>query len=149
MKVLPSWDEAAATLTAYQERLTKATGTPAYDQAFRDSPPGVGVHEIDIEKIIRRVNPEELKVLGYAENELVGRPIFQFIVMQEASQRAIQKKLTGGQTLTPFVRTFVRAGGSAVPMLLLDRYLTDRNGQVTGIRTALMEIAQDARERKA
>lgn len=74
MKALPSWDEAAATLTAYQERLTKATDTPAYDQAFRDSPPGVGVHEIDVEKIIRRVNPEELKVLGYAENELVGRP---------------------------------------------------------------------------
>lgn len=147
MKALPSWDEAVAILAAHQERLTKAAagGTRAYERAFRESPPGVGVHEIDVNKIIRRVNPEEQRLLGYGENELVGRPILQFIVMQEASQRSIEKKLAGARTLAPFVRTFVRADGSAVSMLLLDCYLTDRAGQITGIRTAIIEVAQDAR----
>jgi PAS domain S-box-containing protein len=100
----------------------------------------VGVHEIDGQRIIRRVNAGEGELLGYPSADLLGRPVHDFIVMSEASRRAIDKKLAGDVALRPFVRTFRRADGSAVPMALVDRHLKDRAGAITGIRTALTRI---------
>jgi PAS domain S-box-containing protein len=134
-------DEAVATLTAYQDRLDRAAeeGASRYDQVFANPPAGVGVHEIDHARIIRRVNPLEPELLGYAAEDLVGLPVHDFIVMSEASQRAIEKKLSGG-TLRPFVRSFRRADGGAVTMALVDRHLKDKAGAVVGIRTAMAKI---------
>jgi PAS domain S-box-containing protein len=139
-------DEATARLTAYQERLeaSLAGGLARYLAAFRDSPAGVGAHEIDSERRLTRVNPEELRMLGYREEALLGRPVTEFIVMQEASERAIEQKLKGARDLKPFLRTFRKADGSAAPMLLLDRLLKDNRGQVVGIRTAMAEVRIDA-----
>lgn len=141
-----SREEATARLSAYQERLeaSLADGLARYLAAFRDSPPGVGAHEIDAERRITRVNPEELRLLGYREDEVLGRPVTELIVMQEASERAIGQKLKGERDLKPFLRTFRRADGSAAPMLLLDRLLKDGRGQVVGIRTAMAEVRIDA-----
>lgn len=136
-------DEAVALLSEYQDRLDRARqeGPARYDAAFADAPVGVGVHEIDQHRVIRRVNSIEAELLGCAAEDLLGRPVHDFIVMSEASQRAIDKKLSGGVALKPFVRTFRRADGSAVAMALVDRYLKDGTGAVTGIRTALTRIA--------
>jgi PAS domain S-box-containing protein len=140
---LLSMDEAVALLTEYQDRLDRARleGPTRYEAVFANSPAGVGVHEIDQHRVIRRVNAVEAEILGYAPDELVGREVHDFIVMSEASQRAIEKKLSGGVALKPFVRTFRRADGSAVAMALVDRHLKDAAGAVTGIRTALCRIA--------
>jgi PAS domain S-box-containing protein len=135
-------DEAVALLTAYQDRLDQAAeaGVSRYDEVFAHPPEGVGVHEIDQERIIRRVNAVEPELLGYTAQELVGRHVHDFIVMSEASQRAIEKKLSGG-VLRPFVRSFRRADGGALPMVLVDRHLKDGAGAVVGIRTAMVRIA--------
>jgi PAS domain S-box-containing protein len=84
------------------------------------------------------VNPEELRLLGYRENQMVGRPGWEFVVMQGVSQRSIEKKLSGEKELKPFVRTFHRADGSGVALLVLDRLIRDATGKARGIRTALM-----------
>ena len=136
-------DEAVALLTAYQDRLDRALeeGPARYDEVFENPPPGVGVHEIDQQSVIRRVNKVEPVLLGYAAADLVGHPVFEFIVMSEASQRAIDKKLAGSVALRPFVRSFRRADGGAVPMTLVDRHIKDGSGAVVGIRTAMLRIA--------
>lgn len=138
---LSTRDELAARLTHYQDALDAAQreGAARYLAAFRESPPGVGVHEIDAESVVLRVNPEELRILGYRESEMVGHPVLEFIVMQEASQRAIEQKMKGSRDLKPFVRTFRRADGGALPLILLDRLLKDPRGEVIGIRTAMTE----------
>jgi len=41
--------------------------------------------------------------------------------------------------LKPFVRTFRRKDGTAIALVLLDRYLKDASGQVIGLRTVLAE----------
>ena len=107
---------------------------------FSNPPPGVGLHEIDKDRVIRRVNAVEPELLGYRAEDLVGRAVHDFIVMSEASQRAIEKKLSGEAALKPFVRTFRKSDGSAVAMALVDRILKDGRGAVIGIRTALMPI---------
>jgi hypothetical protein len=52
----------------------------------------------------------------------------------------MDKKLAGAQQLKPFVRAIKRVDGSAVTMLLLDRYIRDAGGKVVGIRTVLTPL---------
>jgi len=134
-----SWDAATAVLEAYQVRLDRALqdGAKSYEAALKDPPPNVGVHEIDLEMRILRVNPEELKLFGYTEQQMLGKKATDFIVMQETAQRAIEQKVAGAKELKAFMRTFKRADGSAVPMILLDRHMKDKNGRVLGLRTVM------------
>lgn len=134
-----NWDAAIEVLEAYQARLDKALsdGARSYDAAFKDSPPQVGAHEIDLEMRILRVNPEELRLFGYTAQQMLGRRATEFIVMQETAQRAIEQKVTGSKELKAFLRTFKRADGSALPMILLDRHIKDKNGRVLGLRTVM------------
>jgi PAS domain S-box-containing protein len=135
-------EEAAQELTAYQDRLDEARkqGEKPYEEAFRSSPGGVGVHEIDNDHVVRKVNPEELRLLGYSAEQMIGRQVWNFIVMQEASQRAIDQKLKGQNHIRPFVRTFRRADGTVLTLLLVDRRLRDAAGHTVGIRTAMTQI---------
>jgi hypothetical protein len=70
----------------------------------------------------------------------VGRPIFEKIVMQDASRRAIEQKLSGEKKLKPFVRSFRRSDGTAMALMLMDRLLRDEQGRIVGIRTAMTEV---------
>jgi len=135
-------EAAAVLLEAYQQQLDAALarGTQEYARAFDESPPGLGVHEIDAHKVYRRVGCGALAILGYRAEELLGRAVTEFIVMSETAQRAIDKKLTGACELKPFVRSFIRADGSSVTLLLLDRHLKDAQGRIVGIRTAFAPI---------
>ena len=134
--------EAAQVLNAYLDELDRVQkeGTLRLRKAFEASPPGVGVHELDTDMRVVRVNPEELRILGYAEAEMVGRPVWEIIVMQEASRRAIEQKLKGERELKPFVRSFRRKDGTAIALLLADRHLRDVRGEIVGLRTAMTEI---------
>lgn len=134
--------EATARLIGYQDRLDAALARNRneYEALFRGSPAGMGLHEIDRRKRIVRVNAEELRLLGFEEREMVGRLASEFVVMSEVSQRAMDKKLSAGAELKPFVRALRRADGSAVTMALVDRHLRNAAGAIVGIRTALMEI---------
>ena len=91
-----------------------------------------------------RVNGEELKLLGYRADEMVGRAAWDFAVMQGVSQRAVEKKLTGEKELKAFVRTFHRKDGTGVALLLLDRLVRDASGKAIGIRTAVTPAPRTA-----
>lgn len=134
-----NWDAAVAALEAYQERLERALlgGARSYDAAFEGSPAGIGAHEIDPEMRIVRVNPEELRLFGYTEQQMLGKRATEFIVMQETAQRAIEQKFSGAKELKAFLRTFKRADGSPLPMILLDRHIKDKTGRVLGLRTVM------------
>jgi PAS domain S-box-containing protein len=141
-----SQEEIVAVLQAYQDRLAQAEGQGAsrFEQVFAAPPPGVCVHEFDTTATIRRVNAEEVKALGYESAQIIGRKVWKFVVMEDVSRASVQKKLAGEKDIKPFVRTFRRADGSGVAMLLVDRRLTDAQGQPRGIRTAMMALGEDA-----
>jgi PAS domain S-box-containing protein len=136
----PAEEAAAARLLEHLLALEKAQaeGPARFRDLFERSPAGIGVHELDAQGIIPRVNAEELKLLGYREKEMVGRPGWEFVVMQGVSQRSIEKKLSGEKELKPFVRTFHRKDGTGVALLVLDRLIRDAQGKARGIRTAIM-----------
>ena len=139
-------EAAAARLSEYLEELERAEaeGAARFRAAFDQSPAGIGVHELDAQGVITRVNAEELKLLGYRMDEMVGRQAWDFAVMQGVSQRAVEKKLLGEKELKAFVRTFHRKDGTGVALLLLDRLVRDASGKAIGIRTALMPAPRTA-----
>jgi PAS domain S-box-containing protein len=136
-------EEAVARLTAYHDQLEQAEkqGQATFELAFHNPPSGiVGVHEIDVEHKVRRISRHELEVLGYREDQVIGHPVWEFIVMREASQRSIEQKFKGKKELKPFARTFKRADGQGLSMLLMDRQIVDDDGKTVRIRTALAEV---------
>lgn len=135
----PAEESGAARLRAHLVELeqAQAQGPARFRDVFERPPAGIGVHELDDQGIITRVNAEELRLLGYRANQMVGRPAWEFVVMQGASQRSIEKKLSGEKELKPFVRTFQKADGTGVALLVLDRLILDAHGKARGIRTAL------------
>ena len=138
---LPSKDEAMARLEAFQVRLDEAhkKGRAAYDQLFDAAPTGVALHEIDARGHVTRINARELEILGRRRDELVGKPVWQFAVMKEASERAVEKKLAGGG-LRPFVRTLTRADQVGITAAFVERYLRNARNEIVGIRTSFMQI---------
>jgi PAS domain S-box-containing protein len=141
----PTRDDMVAILQAYQDKLTEAAqhGASRYDAVFAHPPAGVAVHEFDTGARLRRVNAEELRLLGYTADEMLGRAVYEFVVMQDASRQSVQKKLAGEKDIKPFVRTFRKADGSGIVMLLVDRRLLDASGNPAGIRTAMMSVGED------
>lgn len=134
-------EEAIARMQAYQDALAQAfaRGRAHYDELFAKPPGRMAAHEIDANKVITRVNRVELELLGYREDQMVGKPVFDFIVMREGAKRAVEKKLTDAGEVKPFVRSYVRADGSAIPMLIVDRHRKDATGRILGMRTVMME----------
>ena len=138
-------EDLVARLQDYQDRLAEAErlGPGAYEAAFRNPPRGIAVHEFDGSATILKVNSEELRLLGYEEQQLVGKRIWEFVVMEEVSRESVRKKLSGEKDIKPFVRTFKRADGSGVAMVLVDRRLYDARGEMRGIRTAMMQVTEE------
>jgi two-component system, sensor histidine kinase and response regulator len=128
-------------MQAYQDALARASaaGPAAYDALFDRPPARIAAHEIDVQKRITRVNAVELEMLGYRAEQMLGRPVLDFVVMQEVARRAVDKKLTEAGEIKPFVRSYVRADGSAIPMLIVDRQRLDASGRIIGMRTVMME----------
>jgi PAS domain S-box-containing protein len=134
--------EAFARLDAYQEKLEAAVRVDraAYDRLFDEAPEELGLHEIDRNGTVTRVNQRELELLGYQRDEVVGHPCSRFVVLNEVSARAAGKKLSG-EDLRPFVRAFRKADGSPLTLALVERHLRDARGQIVGIRTALTGVS--------
>lgn len=108
---------------------------------FEEAP--IPTHEIDRNGILRRVNRAERELLGFDACDLIGSPVWKFVVSeeQEACQCAIERKL---RTNIPGVRqprTFVRRDGSHVPVEMFDRIMTDLSGALVGIRSAIIDIS--------
>jgi len=101
----------------------------------------VGYHELDMEGRIIRVNRTELGMLGYMAEEMLGQPVWKFVVEEKMAHQAVLEKITGVTSATqPFERTYRRKDGRPIPVLIQDRILQDKGGKVVGIRSTLQEI---------
>ena len=83
--------------------------------------------------------PGTFSILGYDPAGLVGRSVADYVVLKETAERAMSRKLAPGAVLLPYTRTFRKSDRSEVTLLLIDRHLKDKEGHVTGIRTAFAE----------
>ncbi|MEO8360509.1 MAG: PAS domain-containing protein [Vicinamibacteria bacterium] len=106
---------------------------------WRRPPPGVSAHEISTDKKFTRVSSGHFAVLGYKPADLLGRSVADYVVLKETAERAMSRKLSPTAVLLPYMRTFRKADGNEISLLLIDRHIKDAVGNVTGIRTAFAE----------
>jgi PAS domain S-box-containing protein len=117
----------------------------SFRDLFDDGP--VAYHELDREGIIRRVNRAECALLGYEADDMLGRPVLEYIADadREAGREAIRRKLSGEQPLKPFERRFVRRDGGELWLEIHDILVRNADGEAVGIRSALLDITDRKR----
>ncbi|MFO7878276.1 MAG: PAS domain S-box protein [Desulfovermiculus sp.] len=121
-----------------EEQLRKSE--ERFQNLYEDAP--VGYFEYDLWGNITQVNRTELKMLGYTAEEMIGQPCWNFIV-GEAAREQILAKLSGDRPpAVGLERTYRRKDGTTFPVLFEDRLLTDEDGHITGIRTAIQDISE-------
>ena len=112
----------------------------SFRELFEFAP--VSYHEIDAAGVLRRVNHTECRMLGYTSEEMIGRPVWQFVAadQQEQCREAIRRKVAGEEHLAPFERDFLRRDGGYLILEIYDSLIRDVAGEVTGIRSVLLDV---------
>ena len=107
---------------------------------FEEAP--VAYHEIDTEGIIRRVNRAERELFGLEPERMIGRRVWEFTspAERDASREAVLRKLSGQMAIAPFEREVVGSDGVIRNAEIHESLIRDKNGNVTGIRSALLDI---------
>ena len=107
---------------------------------FDDAP--VAYHELDMDGRITRVNKTELALLGYSLNEMVGRPVWEFVLETKEVRESVAEKLGGVVQLGEgYQCTFRRKNGTLVPALVTDRLMTGSTDGISGLRCTMQDIS--------
>jgi PAS domain S-box-containing protein len=111
----------------------------------------IGYHEVDAEGRLTRINNTELKMLGYAADELTGQQVWKISVNETLSRETFFAKMNGTQPPGHnFERIFRRKDGTTFPVLIDDRILRNEDGVISGIRSVVQDItARKQAEAKA
>jgi PAS domain S-box-containing protein len=96
---------------------------------------------------LQMINPAACRFLGYAEQELIGKPVHFLFDEADALAAATEPSQDGAAGLPQANRElhFLTKGGIRVPILFSRSVLKDHGGHVTG----MIGVAKDLSERKA
>lgn len=129
-------------LQAQEETLRK------YRQWVDEAP--LGFHELDRKGRIIKVNRTELQMLGYASEEMIGVPVWHFVVEEEMTRQVTLAKLAGDVSFHEiFERTYRRKDGTLLPVLVVDRVNVNHDGQITGIRSTIEDVSERRKAEEA
>jgi two-component system cell cycle sensor histidine kinase/response regulator CckA len=118
-----------------------------FQRLFDEAP--VGYMELDSQGRITHVNHTELDLLGYSAEEMLGQPVWNFIVEEEMARQSVTAKLAGA--IPPgrgFERTFRRKDGKTLPFLIEETFNRDADGNVKRINTTHQDITERKRAEK-
>ena len=141
------WFRARRRSAAHGEALLESEAR--FRSLFEDAP--IAYHEIDRNGVVQRVNQAECELLGLDRAQMVGRPVWEFVAPEarETSRRAVARKIAGEQALAPFLREYLRGDGTQVMVEIHERLIRDAQGNVTGIRSALLDVTARHRAEQA
>jgi PAS domain S-box-containing protein len=116
---------------------------------FQDAP--VACHEVDREGLILCVNQAECDLFGFSAEEMLGRPIWDFMVPedQEKTKAGLLQRIVDDQPLVPLEREYKRRDGSSVIMEIHQRRMRNAAGRPIALRTFLLDITQRKRAEMA
>ncbi len=92
--------------------------------------------------IITDVNQAGARILGYEQEEMVGRPIFSFILPEERveAKKRFKQKLAGQPVPRVKDRIYLKKDGSKIYMARNDRIERDRQGEPVSICSTMVDI---------
>jgi len=99
-------------------------------------------HLLNTRGIITSVNQTEARLLGYKKEELVGQPIFNFILPAQRAEakKKFQQKLAGKPVPRIKDRILVRKDGSKIHLAVKDLIERDDRGKPTGVYGTMFNI---------
>ena len=119
-----------------------------FRQIYDETP--IGYHELDTRGRIVRVNRTELEMLGYPVEEMLGQPVWKFVLEEETTRHVIMAKIAGDVSFhETFERTYRRKDGTTLPVLVKDRVIRDKGGRIIGIRSTVEDITEQRRSEEA
>jgi len=112
---------------------------------FEDAP--VACHEVDRDGVILCVNQAECELFGFRQEEMLGRPIWEFMAAEdrEKTRVGLLRRIADEQPLVPLEREYKRRDGSSVVMEIHQKRIRNAAGQPIGLRTFLLDITQRKR----
>ncbi|MCM8822481.1 MAG: diguanylate cyclase [Candidatus Omnitrophica bacterium] len=113
-----------------------------YKELWNNAP--VAYHIVDRHGIIKDVNKTELKLLGYSRKEMIGKPIFNFIIQsqrQQAKERFLMK-LKGEKIKRLYDRIYLKKNGTPVYVSIYDIPERNEKGEITGMCSAMIDITE-------
>lgn len=116
----------------------KPTGSP---MGFDDIP--IPLQLLDEDHQLSAISRPWLDLFGYRREEVIGRPIFDFLT--EASARWIRENLANllsDGTISEVSLEFVRRDGTPQSVLLLSRGVRDDSGQLIGAYSVLADASR-------
>src|SRR5712691_2076592 len=112
---------------------------------FEEAP--VACHEIDRDGIVLRVNRAGCKLLGFEQEEMLGRCIWDFAVLEERekSREVIRKRMAGESAFMTVEREYSRHDGVGLTLEIHSTAIRNAAGQIIGIRSFLLDITERKR----
>lgn len=114
-----------------------------YKDLFDNAP--IGYHELSNKGVIIRINKTELGMLGFTEEEMLGRYIWDFIssVETDKAKASFDAKITGLTKLEKgFERSYRRKDGSDIFVFIYDRLIRNSDGEIIGISSTIQDITE-------
>jgi len=110
----------------------------------------IGFQEINRESIIIQTNDTAARILGFAKDEMIGRPVFDFIAAeeQEEAKKTFSVLMTGEPSEGALERTYLRKDGAPVVLAVKYKIIHDDKNQATILRNAFQDIS-DIRQLEA
>ncbi len=138
-------------IRGYFSFVTDATERKEAERALRESEDRFrrlydeapfGYHEIDKDGTIVSINPTECEMLGYSRDEMLGRPVFDFVAdrSRDQAREAVRDKVLGVRPLSQFQRSYSTKDGRELVVAIEERYKLDRDGRISGIRTTMQDV---------
>lgn len=97
---------------------------------------------IELDGTIAKINESSSKMLGYAENELVGKNIADIIAPDDAAESDILQELTAKGSLTNVEKKYLTKGGLPIPVLFSGSVMVDDEGRIRGIVCVARDIIE-------
>ena len=118
-----------------------------FKELFDEAP--IGYYELDTEGYITQVNQTELEMLGNTTQEMIGKPIWDFLEERETARQSLTSKLAGTSLAAKAIeRSCKRKNGSTIPVIIEERLLKDRGGRIIGMRSTMQDITERNRKEK-
>jgi PAS domain S-box-containing protein len=119
-----------------------------YRSLYEEAP--VCYIEYDNRGYITRVNRRELETLGYTAEEMVSKPVWNFVMEKEKAQTLIKAKLAGNIPPSKNLeRNYTRKDGTTFPGLIEDEIFKDKTGRIIGIRSTIQDITERKKAEEA